>query len=881
MVFTQLFIIHYSLFIIHYSLGEQVNKMSNSESINILIVDDNKNNLFTLHNLINEHINEANIFEATSGMSALEILLQEKMDLIILDVQMPDMDGFETARLIRSRKKTQHIPIVFLTAAFKSEEFKQKGFAVGGADYLTKPIDAPQLISRIRSYLRFIQQERQHKQELERKVQERTAELSETNQRLQQEIIERKQIEEKLKKTHDELELRVQERTAELSKMNEQLLGEINERKQAESALEHLSRYNQLILESVGEGIFGLSMTSQTTFVNPAASRMLDYEANELIGVSPHAIIHHTKPDGTPYTPEDCLIYTALHTGAICQRDDEVFWRKDGASFPVEYMTTPIIENGQVTGAVVTFRDITERKQSERALQEAKETAEQAQKVAETANLAKSRFLANMSHELRTPLNAVIGYSEMLQEDAEDAGQEAFIPDLKKIHAAGKHLLGLINDVLDIAKIETGRMELFLERFDLTTLISEVVLTVQPFVEKNSNVLDVRYNKSLGKMYADQTKVRQILFNLLSNSAKFTENGNITMEVVRHTKDNSEWVIFCVCDDGIGITAEQQDKLFQPFIQADASATRKYGGTGLGLAITKQFTEMMGGIIKIASEFGQGSTFTVHLPIHVVAEIESSLQGEPSVKRHGIVLIIDDDHIVLELLQNYLSKMGYAVAVTTDGREAVKLAKKLRPDAILLDVTMPEMDGWQVLTTLKEDSLLSDIPVIMMSVKNHQDKGRTLGATDYLVKPVGQEQLLAMLTKHHLGDDFQGLVMVVEDDIVIRELLAELLKGEGWRVFKAENGRVALEHLEDKHPSLILLDLMMPEMDGFEFIAKLREHEQWRNIPVVVFSSSKLSEEEQARLQGVEVIFQKQNYSREELLVRIQEQMTTFSTKKN
>lgn len=855
--------------------------MSNGQQLlNILIVDDNKNNLFTLHQLLNEHFEQAKIFEANSGVVALEILLQEPVDLIILDVQMPDLDGFETAKLIRSRKKTQHVPIVFLTAAFKSEEFKQKGFDIGAADYLTKPIDTSQLINRIRSYLRFIEQERQHKQELEWKVQERTAKLLEINERLQQEIAERKQIEEQLTLAHHELEHRVQERTAELSAINQQLTVEIQERQQVQAALEHLNRYTQLILESVGEGICGLNIHGQTTFANPAACVMLGYSAQELIGTNLlDFILHQTNHDHTSESVAEGPIYTTLTTGTVYQRDDEVFWRQDGSSFPVEYMVSPILEQELVTGVVITFRDITERKQIERTLQDAKETAEQARQVAESANLAKSRFLANMSHELRTPLNAIIGYSEMLQEDAEAEGFEDSIADLQKIKTAGKHLLGLINDVLDISKLEAGKMELLLENFDLTTSVNEVVAMTRPLIEKNNNQLELKSNKPLGKMYADLTKLRQILFNLISNAAKFTEQGNISVEIVRHTKpDNTEWLLFCVSDDGIGMTSEQLERLFQPFMQADTSSTRKYGGTGLGLAITKQFTEMMGGIIKVTSEFGHGSTFTVHLPTRVMVKTAQSL--DTVIKRHGIILVVDDDHIILELLHSYLSKMGYAVAIAADGKEGLKLAKKLRPDAILLDITMPIMDGWQVLSILKQDPLLSDIPVIVSSVREFQDQSSALGATDYLIKPISQEQLNAILTKHHIGDDSQGLVMIVEDDIVIRELLSEVLKGEGWRVFKAENGKVALEHLADKEPSLILLDLTMPEMDGFQLVENLRQSDPWCSVPVVVFTSTKLTAEEQQRLQGVEIVLQKQSFSREELLVKVQEQIAKFTAKR-
>jgi CheY-like chemotaxis protein/signal transduction histidine kinase len=711
--------------------------MLDSNTLNILIVDDNKNNLFTLQTLIEEHI-KANIIKAESGEDALQILLQEQIDLIILDVQMPVMDGFETAQMIRSRKKTQHIPIVFLTAAYKSEQFKQKGFEIGAADYLTKPIDANQLINRIQSYLRFIFQERKHHQQLEQKVRERTAELLESNRKLQAEIIERQQIEAELQQARDQLELRVQERTAELTQTNQQLHHEINERKQIEIAL-----------------------------------------------------------------------------------------------------------------------------------QQAKETAEAAQKVAEKANLAKSQFLANMSHELRTPLNAIIGYSEMLREEAEDTGQEDFIPDLKKISAAGNHLLGLINDVLDLSKIEAGKMDLYLENFDLNHVVNEVLSTVQPLIKQKNNILETRCDEALGNIYADMTKFRQILFNLLSNAAKFTEEGLLCISINRFQQENEEWIQICVTDDGIGMTPEQQKKLFQPFTQADYSTTRKYGGTGLGLAITKEFVEMMGGTIHIVSEFGHGSMFTIMLPV-LVTPLEIQREVELLLKADGIILVIDDDSAVRDLFKNKLTKMGYAVAVAASGKEGLRLAKKLRPDAIILDVKMPGIDGWNVLSTLKSNSLLADIPVIIASVEEERQKGIALGATEYLLKPVEHQQLVNVLNKYHIGEEKPNLVMIVEDEQVTRELMAESLKNQGWRVFKAENGKVALEHLDNKKPVLILLDLSMPIMDGFEFLTRLRANDKWSSIPVIILTATHLTAEEQARLQNshVESIFQKEAYNEDELLLK-------------
>ncbi|RKZ62976.1 MAG: hypothetical protein DRQ99_17840 [Candidatus Parabeggiatoa sp. nov. 3] len=361
----------------------------------------------------------------------------------------------------------------------------------------------------------------------------------------------------------------------------------------------------------------------------------------------------------------------------------------------------------------------------------------------EAANQAKSQFLANMSHELRTPLNAIIGYSEMLQEDAEELGQDNFIPDLKKICSAGKHLLELINEVLDLSKIEAGKMDLYLETFFLPTILNEVISTIQPLLKKKYNVLTLTFDDNLGNMHTDITKLRQMLLNLMSNAAKFTENGNISLEVKR----DAEWINFCVTDNGIGMTIEQQEKLFQPFTQGDSSMTRSYGGTGLGLAITKQFAQMLGGSIWVESEFGHGSTFVLSLPVEAKITAQDAEQ-ETVLKENGIILVIDDNENLRELFQTYLSKLGYAVAVATDGNQGIELAQKRCPDCIILDVNMPDKEGWQVLSILKNDSLLAHIPVIMMSLNINKQKCYENGATDGLDKTMLHSQLVAMLKKY-------------------------------------------------------------------------------------------------------------------------------------
>ena len=482
------------------------------------------------------------------------------------------------------------------------------------------------------------------------------------------------------------------------------------------------------------------------------------------------------------------------------------------------------------------------------------EDLEEAKQEAVEATKAKSTFLANMSHELRTPMNAILGYSEMLMEDAEDQGQEDFIPDLQKIHTAGKHLLGLINEILDLSKIEAGKMDLYLESFDVAGMINDVASTLKPLVDKNANTLQVHLAPDLGTMHADLTKVRQSLFNLLSNASKFTEKGTITLDAEAVFRDGARWIAFRVADTGIGMTPEQIDKLFQPFVQADASTSRKYGGTGLGMTITQLFVKMMGGEMSVASEPGAGTTFTVLLPAEVKvqppAEVPQPEAAEPKILPGlNTVLVIEDDPGARDLLTRFLTKEGYRVETAAGGEAGLRLARELHPDIITLDVMMPDMDGWAVLSDLKADPDLADIPVVMLTIVDNKNLGYALGAADYLTKPIQRDRLLAVLAKYCPPSE-PATVLVVEDDVETQEVIRRLLEKAGIQVMVAENGRVALERLAEGQPGLILLDLMMPEMDGFQFVDHVRQHEAWRAIPIVVVTAKDLTAADRLRLNG-------------------------------
>ncbi|MGG6296238.1 PAS domain S-box protein [Leptolyngbya sp. AN02str] len=630
-------------------------------------------------------------------------------------------------------------------------------------------------------------------------------------------------------------------------------------------------------------------------YVNAAFSRMTGYTSEEAVGQSPNFLLGHNTSK-----TEILRIQSALLRQQSLKAE-MVSYRKDGSEFWLDFEMIPLANDlGEVTHWISVQRDISDRKQAEETLRKSKEAAED-------ANHAKSQFLANMSHELRTPLNAIIGYSEMLQEDADDLGYGDIVPDLEKIRGAGKHLLALINDILDISKIEAGKMEVYLETFKVSQLIAEVQSTIQPAMDKNGNTFRVECDPAIGTMHADLTKVRQSLLNLLSNAAKFTERGTVTLTVHRQTVggaqtgvpsastvSDSAFVLFKVIDTGIGMSDEQLHKVFQAFTQADASTTRKYGGTGLGLAISRRFCQMMGGDITVASELGQGSTFTICLPVDVemqqpMLELGSATRTQRTdgqwrdelraIAQGSMVLVIDDDPAVRELMQRYLTREGFQVTTAADGEEGLQLARSLRPDAITLDVLMPNLDGWSVLSAFKTDPELADIPVVVMTIVDAKNKGFALGASDYLTKPVDYHRLTAVLRHYQPAADSNtppGRVLLVEDDPTIRIMFRRMLEREGWTVAEAENGRVGLERVAQQQPNVILLDLMMPEVDGFQFISLLRQNPQWRSLPIVVVTALDLTPADLLHLNGyVEQILQKDAYDCDQLLREVHELVVT------
>jgi signal transduction histidine kinase/DNA-binding response OmpR family regulator len=559
-------------------------------------------------------------------------------------------------------------------------------------------------------------------------------------------------------------------------------------------------------------------------------------------------------------------------------------------------LAVPLLREERVIGALVVRRKTagafseqtvellqTFATQSALAIQNARlfEAIQTQGRELQLASQHKSQFLANMSHELRTPMNAIIGFSEVLLEDARDLGHADQIDPLERIFGAAQHLLALINDILDLSKIEAGKMEIHLESFSVGALIEDVVTTIRPLAEKNANRLHVECPADLGTMRADPTRVRQALLNLTSNAAKFTEGGLITITVARRRQDKDDWVTVAVADTGIGMTAEQTAKLFQDFMQADASTSRKYGGTGLGLAISRRFCRLMGGDITVQSAPGRGSTFTMSLPATTEQpgdeERPSSLMRPTrlvSLGRLPLVLVVDDDATVRELMERFLVKEGFSVVTAAGGLEALARARELGPAAVTLDIMMPDLDGWTVLAALKGDPALADIPVVVVTILDEKRRGFALGAAEYMVKPIDRDRLLDLLRT--ICGRPAGRVLLIEDDEATRAVIHQILTRDGWTIDEADNGRIALERLATAVPDVIVLDLMMPEMDGFEFLAELRSRPDGRDVPVLVVTAKDLTEDDRRRLNGgVERVILKRGYGPDELLSELRHALTT------
>ena len=546
------------------------------------------------------------------------------------------------------------------------------------------------------------------------------------------------------------------------------------------------------------------------------------------------------------------------------------------------------------------FGRLRQRDQALAEEHQAAQEAMQARLAAEAANREKSQFLANMSHELRTPLNAIIGYSELLHEEAVNGENQEFSDDLKRILDSGRHLLNLISDVLDLSKIEAGKMQLFLEDFDVCELLSEVVATVKPMADKNRNIVLVSCDEGLGSVHADATKLQQALTNILANAAKFTQDGRISVSVAREVSPGHaagrEWLVIHVEDTGIGISAEKQQHLFQAFTQADDSTTRRFGGTGLGLSISRSACRLMGGDITVSSVEGRGTRFEIRIPAFVEENgegLEESSRVDTDTRNHALkqrldgerrnrsaaerreklctVLVIDDDPTVVDLLQRSLGSRGFLVEGVSGGKAGLIRAAELKPDLILLDVILSDMRGWPILAHLKKDPALMHIPVVMHSMTDERATAFALGAVDYVAKPADRDQLVRVI-RLHVRKPAGTSILVLDGDTARRRVTRVLLGNEGWNIVEAGDGELGLIRVAERPPTAIVLDLDLPRMEGAQFLDALAANERWNRIPVVVLSQKALDRTAREALPAqVDTVIEKGSKSVETLLGRLRE----------
>jgi len=655
----------------------------------------------------------------------------------------------------------------------------------------------------------------------------------------------------------------LQRSSADLTARARVLEREISERQRVEAALRDSEEKYHHIINAAAEAIISLDAQGRVCEFNRAAEEMFGFSKAELLG-------HPLTPIMPPRLRDQ-------HTAGIAryfatgqrhlprwQNIELPGYTKDGREFLLE-VSFSFFEAGDNQFLTGVLRDLTERKQVEDELHRARETAE-------AATQAKSAFLANMSHELRTPMNAIIGFTRLVMRRAQDVLPQRQYANLEKILLSAEHLLILINDILDLSKIEAGRMEVHPVSFPLEELIDGCLHTVEPMVKSERVHLSTALAPALPLLVTDKDKVKQILMNLVSNAVKFTAEGTITITA----QHQAGALTVAVTDTGIGIPAEALARIFDEFQQVDSSPTRPYGGTGLGLTISRRLAQLLGGDITVHSTVGVGSTFTLTLPVcydadHAVPPVTlvpapQERSSPPTPNR--LILAIDNDPDVIYLLRENLTEAGYQVIGAMTGEDGLRQARALRPFAITLYILMPQKDGWQMLHDLKADSATRDIPIIVLSIVDNKALGYQLGAFEYLRKPFDREAILTALTRIPRQC---GRLLVVDDEAHVVDLVRQLLDGEPYEVLAATDGQEALQMIAQQRPDIVLLDLLMPRLDGFAVIEQLRQDPQYHQLPIIVCTAKTLTASESTRLaQRVQTVLQKGGLTRDQLLAVLQ-----------
>lgn len=649
--------------------------------------------------------------------------------------------------------------------------------------------------------------------------------------------------------------------------------------------------------DAIPDAVIAINQDGIIQQANDAASQLSGLPVTALLNKDSHALFHPASIE-----KHECPVCKVVKQN-IHQDNIQLYWpeRKIWLDFALAPMHTDIDVNPVM---VQTIRNITRQYESQQELEKHREhledlvkertsTLEQAYddlKVARDeairATKVKSEFLAKMSHELRTPLNSIIGFTGIIKDGLAGPVSDEQAKQLAMVYESATHLLNLINDILDISKVEAGKTELHYESFNLENIFDEVKNVISPLLtSKDKNNIKLVYNLDCqsNHIYSDKGKIRQILLNLLSNAIKFTHKGTVSLTC--RLEDSN--LYFVVEDTGIGIPEDKQAHIFETFHQVDNSTVRSHEGTGLGLAITKQFIELMGGTISLQSKKNFGTKFEVCIPvkeIKITAEEqlknifpENNKVSSTLAKEENHILVIDDDEHTLELMRNYLQKEGYQVTTLSDSRQAVTKVKEIKPLAVTLDVQMPELDGWAILAALKNDNQTSSVPVIMISMQDKKNLGLSLGAVDFLQKPIEPKQLAALLDNISIDNKD---VLIIEDRKPDAEMLEIMLNKDGYQVRHASDGVQGLEMIANRQPALILLDLMMPHMSGFEVIQRLRAKKETIGIPIIVVSAKHLTEAEAEYLsENVEKVLVKGELTKNDMLDEVGNALSIIKNK--
>ncbi|MDK2947638.1 MAG: hypothetical protein PWQ63_798 [Methanolobus sp.] len=628
------------------------------------------------------------------------------------------------------------------------------------------------------------------------------------------------------------------------------------------------------IIENILSGVILIdAKTHLITDVNPVAEKMIGLPRDKIVGKICHEFICPAEKGKCPISD----------LGETVNRSERVLINKEGKKIPILKSVASVTLSGR-DFLIESFVDLSKIKEAEKELVQAKI-------IAESANRAKSDFLATMSHELRTPLNSIIGFSDLILEGNAGDLKENQKRYISNISTSGKHLLSLINNVLDLSKIEAGKMELHPEGFPVEEVILEVKQLMASLANKKNIKINYSSDEDVGKVFADKTKIKQILYNLLSNAVKFTpEGGTIDVKV----ENAGKMVRFSVQDSGIGISSEDMKKLFTPFTQLDSAANRQYEGSGLGLTLVKKFVELHNGKLEVESEPGKGTKFTFELAIKEdpkdiekkdtalekqtveiddksSSAVSTHIEPKNSTGDEDLILVVEDDDASRELLEETLKYSGYRVVSTSRGMEAIELAEKTHPIAITLDIMMPGMDGWEVLNKLKNNEKTKDIPVIITTMLDERKIGTALGAEEHFIKPVQKKTLIATLERIRKGStDSPFHLLVVDDEKVAVEMIEEMLKGMNFEVTSAFGGKEAIDIALKNRPDAILLDLMMPEVTGFDVIRTLKSKEESRDIPIIVCTAKYLEKDDLEILnKDISGVIRKGEFNKEKLISHI------------